>query len=464
VVAIDAKAWDLGIRRGMAASTAQAMVPGLDLRDADPKGDAEGLERLALWALRRYSPIVAGDPPDGLVIDTTGADHLKGGEQRLLQDLLQRCEAAGLRASAAIADSWGAAHALARYSADALTVVPPGQIRKALKPLPVAGLRIAAETVEGLRVLGFERIGDLLATPRAPLTLRFGLELWRRIDQALGDIAEPIDPIRPPELIEVAQALGEPIAAAETIARSIASLVTKACALLEGKGQGARSLDLLCHRVDNRVEAVRIGTAVPNRDAKRLIRLLSDKIETIDPGFGIELMTLRVTKAEALPARQEQSALGQAPEVDVSSLVDVLTNRIGEAHLYRLAPVPSDVPERSVKRIAPASAATGKNWPSHWPRPSRLLQHPEAIDCVALLPDHPPVTFTWRGIRRRVKRADGPERVFGEWWKRDAELATVRDYFQVEDDAGERYWIYRAGDGADQATGSMGWFIHGVFG
>ena len=82
---------------------------------------------------------------------------------------------------------------------------------------------------------------------------------------------------------------------------------------------------------------------------------------------------------------------------------------------------------------------------------------------ISLLPDHPPVSFTWRGIRRRVKRADGPERVFGEWWKGDAELVAVRDYFRVEDDAGERFWIFRAGDGEHAATGSQGWFVHGIF-
>jgi protein ImuB len=106
----------------------------------------------------------------------------------------------------------------------------------------------------------------------------------------------------------------------------------------------------------------------------------------------------------------------------------------------------------------------GETWPDHWPRPARLLLHPEPIETMALLPDHPPVSFTWRGTRRSVKRADGPERVFGEWWKRNAELVAVRDYFQVEDEAGERYWIFRAGDGEHGETGSHKWFLHGIFG
>jgi protein ImuB len=315
-----------------------------------------------------------------------------------------------------------------------------------------------------LRVLGFEQIGDLLAQPRAPLTLRFGPELGRRIDQALGLLAEPIDPVRPPDPIEVRRAFAEPIGAAETIARYIGKLVVQLCAALEEKGMGARRLDLLCRRVDNRHQAVRVGMAVPVRDVKRLTRLLCDKIETIEPGFGIEVMTLVASIAEPLAQTQAVSSLVEKTAPDISDLVDTLANRVGERAIYRAAPVASDVPERSVCRIPAMAPETGATWPGHWPRPSRLLPHPEPIETVALLPDHPPVSFTWRGIRRRVKRGDGPERVFGEWWTRDAELVAVRDYFRIEDDAGERYWVYRAGDGEDKATGSHQWFIHGVFG
>jgi protein ImuB len=303
----------------------------------------------------------------------------------------------------------------------------------------------------------------LADTPRAPLTLRFGPEFSRRLDQVTGRISEPIDPIRPPDLIEVRQIFGEPIAAAETIARYIGKLVVQLCELLEAKGLGAKRLDLLFHRVDNRIEAVRIGTALPVRDARRLTRLLCDKIETVDPGFGIEIMRLAATLAEPLAPRQIISSLTEEPEADITDLIDTLANRVGEKRLYRFAPVASDVPERSVMRVDPAAPATGASWTDQWPRPSRLLPTPEPIETVALLPDQPPVTFTWRGVRRRVKRADGPERVFGEWWKRDPELSAVRDYFQVEDEAGERFWIYRAGDGEDQATGSHRWFLHGIF-
>lgn len=463
VLAANAAAQAAGVRLGMPVTKAQVLVPGLIVQDADLAADAEALDRLAVWLLR-FAPVVATDPPDGIVIDSTGADHLHGGEPAMLEGLIGRLAMSGVTARAAIADTWGAAHALARHAAGPISIAPANHGISILDHLPLEALRISAQTAAALRTLGFQRVGDLAAQPRAPLTVRFGPELGRRLDQASATIGEPIEPIRTADLIEVRRAFAEPIGAAETIARYIGKLVGQLCERLEERGLGARRLDLLCHRVDNRAQAVRVGMAIPVRDPKRLTRLLCDKIETIAPGFGIEVLTLAATIVEPLERKQTVSSLVEESVPDVSGLVDTLMNRVGDRAIYRLAPVASDVPERSVCRIPAMAAETGATWPGRWPRPSRLLPHPEAVETVALLPDHPPVAFTWRGVRRRVRRADGPERVFGEWWKRDAELAAVRDYFRVEDDAGERFWLYRAGDGEDAATGSHLWFVHGIFG
>lgn len=463
VLAADATAQTAGVRVGMPATKARVLVPGLIVHPHDARGDREALDRLALWMLR-YAPIVAADPPNGIVIDSTGADHLHGGEAAMLAGLIDRLAASGVRARAALADTWGAAHALARYIDKPTIIAPAGHGAAILGRLPLAALRLPADMLAALHVLGFERIADLLAQPRAPLTLRFGPQLGRRLDQAAGHLSEPIEPVRPEELIEVRRNFAEPISAAETIARYIGKLVVQLCAELEAKGLGAKRLDLICHRVDNRRQAVRVGTALPVRDAKRLTRLLCDKIETVEPGFGIEVLSLTATLAEPLAEKQTLTVMVDDGVPDVSDLVDTLINRVGERSLYRAAPVATEVPERSVCRIPPMAPETGATWTSRWPRPSRLLAPPEPIETMALLPDHPPVSFTWRGIRRRVRRADGPERVRGEWWRRDAETMAVRDYFRIEDDSGERFWVFRSGDGEDPNTGSQRWFIHGIFG
>ncbi len=461
VAAANAAAFAAGLRIGMPASKAQALVADLIIEELRPEEDRKELGRLALWFLRNYAPIVAVDPPDGIVIDTTGADHLHGDETLMLTGMINRLLAMDFTARAAVADCWGAARALARYCAKPYIVVPEGEAGKAVLDLPIAALRLESRTVAALRTLGFDRIGELAATPRAPLTLRFGPEIGRRLDQAFGRVAEPIDPIRAVEAIEARRAFAEPISATETIGRYVSMLVVRLCQRLEEQGCGVRRLDLILHRVDNTLAVVRAGTAKPVRDVERLTRLLCDRIDTIDPGFGIEIMVLSAVHCEPLEAVQTISSLIEEPEAEIGGLIDVIVNR--GHRVYRVAAVESDVPERSFATVPALTADDELGWPVEWPRPSRILLHPEPIQCMALLPDHPPVSFTWRGSRHVVKRADGPERVFGEWWKRDRELGAIRDYFVVENAAGERFWIYRQGDGEHADSGAGNWFLQGIF-
>lgn len=452
-----------GARPGMALAKAQALIAGLDVRDADPAGDDAALERLAFWALKRYSPMVAADPPDGLRLEMAGASHLQGGEAAFVADFMRRLAHSGIAARIAIAPSYGGAHALARFGRSPTTIVTPEDLETSLAPLPVAALRLDAAVVDALRRLGVDTVGELAALPRAPLALRFGPEVARRLDQAMGMVAEPFDLVEAPELVRVRRAFAEPIGAPETLARYTEKQVVQLCEALERQGLGARRLDLLFHRVDNRVEAIRAGTAKPLRDVKRMTRLLCDKIETVAPGFGIEQMTLTASVAEPLDYRSTATSLIDPAAPDLSDLVDTLANRMAHGKLYRCAPTQSEVPERGVACIEPLAPPVGAAWPADWPRPSRLIDPPAPVEAMALLPDHPPVSFTWAGVRRRVKRADGPERIFGEWWVRDGELAAVRDYFQVEDEAGERFWLFRRGDGEDPDTGDHRWYLHGIF-
>jgi protein ImuB len=464
VLAADAAAQKLRLYPGMAAAQARALCANLLVHDADPHGDAEALDRLALWALKLYAPIVAADPPAGLIIDASGATHLQGGEEALLADMIERLASGGFMARAAMAGTWGAAHALARYVASPTFVVPSDQSGRSIAHLPTEALRLPTGMAAALGKMGIDEVGEIEAKPRAPLALRFGPELTRRLDQAYGRSAEPIEPVETPELIQVRRAFAEPIGAPETLARYTLQLVEALCEALEAKGVGARTLDLRFNRVDNRTEVIRIAMAKPVRDIKRMTRLLCDKLEAVDPGFGVETMVLAAPLAEPMGWKPVSTDLAETTAPDVSDLVDTLTNRLGTRRLYRIAPAQSDVPERSTRKIEPTALPTGEGWPARWPRPARLLQHPERIDAMALLPDQPPASFTWRGVRRRVKRADGPERIFGEWWRRDGENDAVRDYFQIEDDAGERFWIFRRGDGEQPVTGDLSWFLHGLFG
>ena len=463
IAAADAAARALGLRPGMPLAQALATVPDLLVADADPEGDGRALADLAAWCLR-WSPLTAPDPPDGLWIDVTGCAHLHGGERGMLDAVHGRLAAAGLSVRAGLADTPGAAYAMARHGADPVTVVAPGAQADALALLPMRALRIPDERADSLRRLGLDLVGQLYAAPRGPLARRFGDALLLRLDQALGRVAEPIRPVLPPGTISIRRAFVEPIATAEAFAAVILVLVGDACAALQAHGAGARTLDLVFERVDGSIQAVRVGTARPVRDPMHLARLLDERIEAVDPGFGVEAMRLALPLVELLAPVQRTSGLGGPGEApDIAALIDGLSNRLGAGRVYRVAPVDSDVPERAVAAVPPLAPPGERGWITPWPRPARLLPRPEPVDTMGLLPDQPPRWFIWRRVRHRVVRADGPERIAGEWWRRSSERAAVRDYWIVENEDGRRFWLFRRGDGLDAATGSLSWFLHGFF-
>jgi protein ImuB len=475
----------LGLRPGMAVTQARAQVPGLDIRLADPDGDRAHLASLAIALARRWTPTVAIESDDTLFLDLTGVAHLHGGEAAMARRLRRMLARLGYGARIAVADTPGAAWALARQGhSDGCFICPPGKQAEALGPLPIEALRIDGTAVELLHRLGVTQIAQLTAMPRAPLVRRFGGALAARLEQALGRLPEPLHPVVPPEPIAVAQRFAEPIATAEAIAHWLGTLVPRLTVALAEQGLGASRVELVAARVDGVPQRIRIGLARPSRDGAHLLRLLVRRIEQVEPGYGIDALTLHVRRALPLGPEPFAERLDEEAAPDLATLVDTLATRIGMDAMWRNRPVESDVPERSVARMEVldlrerGGARTKADdvgqldrspalhpWHPEWPKPTRLLRRPERLDhVIAELPDHAPRRFTWRGESHRVVRADGPERIHGEWWKRAAEMHHVRDYFRVEDDAGRRYWLFRKGDGERAVTGDLSWYLHGVFG
>ncbi len=463
IAAVCPVARSLGLYPGMAVAQARALVPGLDVRAAEPEADAALLASLALFAARRWTPRAALSGADGLWLDLDGVSHLFGGERRMGERILRFCARLGLGARMAVAGTTGAAHGLARFGGERICLCPNGEEAQALAPLAPAALRLDQASLAAARRFGIENVAELMGMARGPLAQRLGKGLLVRLDQALGRAGEPFDPIIPVMPLRVTLRFLEPITSAEAIAQVLADLVSELIALLERQGVASRRLILICQRIDGEELSFAIGMARASRNAKHLLHLLGMKIERIDPGFGIEAMHLVAERCQALPARQIGSGLeDELAETSLPEIVDRIASRIGPAQVFICTAVESDVPERSVRRIAPFGQPA--DWQAEWPRPVRLLTHPEQVDkVIAELPDQPPLRFSWRGKMHKVRRADGPERIHGEWWKRTAEAHGVRDYFQVEDEGGQRFWLFRSGDGVDGRTGDLRWFMHGIF-
>jgi len=470
LVAVNGAARRCGLTAGELLANARSKTGDLQVRDADPAADCAALRKLGFWCLR-YTPTVmvwdGASGADGLFLDIAGTAHLFGGEAVLLADLAGRLRAFGLIPRLAVAGTAGAAWAVARFGERECAIVPSGGEEKALRDLPLAGLRLSAQTQLLLRRLGFRRIGDLMRQPRAPLAARFGGDLLLRLDQALGRAPEPLSPLVSPPAYRAHVLFAEPIGSEAHVIEGARRLLVELSEDLARNGAGARQLRLLLFRLDGKVLSLTVGLAAPSRDVAHMTGLIALRLDRLpnwlEADCGFDAMSLHVLLAEPMAERQALFVVDDeaAADLGLARLIDRLEQRLGRAAVRRLHPRQSHIPERAVV-LKPAGDAL-PDWTAVRPvgaRPLLLLPRPEATEVVALVPEGPPRQFRWRGVLHHVADAEGPERIAPEWWRR-GEGEPERDYYVVEDMAGRRFWLYRAGRYGAGVTPS--WFVHGVF-
>ncbi len=505
LVSLSAAASDAGLTPGQPLRDAQAMCPGLVARLQNPVAEAVFLGGLRRWA-GKFSPWVAEEPPEGLMVDLTGCAHLFGGEMALLRQVEAECADLGLTVRAGIADTAGAAWALARYAGrsggaarsgddidqearatrsraarrrhseregaasrppplETTRIAAPGQTRGAIVALPVAALRLEDQVVAELVRLGLKRIEDLAGQPRASLARRFGAMLVRRLDQAMGVEPEPITPAKPPDNFAVRLTLPEPIGLEEDVMAAVDRLLPQLAERLREKGRGARMVRLEAHRVDGGAAVIEVGLARPSAEPDRIRPLLELTLGEIDAGFGIDRVRIVAPVTEPVHAQQHRGHLEAARDggargsgAPLDDLVGKLGARVGLEAITRLHPGDSHIPEKTALVMAAAWSEPATGWPEPpGPRPV-LLWRPEMVTA----PDVPalPERFRWRQRDLGAVAATGPERIAPEWWLDEPDWRTgMRDYWRVTTDAGEVLWLYFAHGG----TMSAGWFCQGRF-
>ena len=458
-------ALSLGLSPGMTLADARARVP--DVKALPHDGETDGrLLRAVLEDFDRFTPMAALDAPHGLMLDVTGCAHLFGGEARMVGVVRARAERLGLQVRLALARTPQTARALARFGPGG--VVPEGQDADLARRLPIAALELPARDHQAIRRAGLKTLGDLDDRPRAPLAARFGADFPDRLDRVMGRVDVRITPHRPPAPVIADRVLAEPITDLDAVHAVIAHLLADAERQLETRGQGARRFVLSLYRLDGHVRRIALQTARPVREAGVVLRLFRERLAAlarpVDPGFGFDHLRLGGEQLRAIAA--EQIAFDRRPHGGeaLDALIDQLSARLGPEAVLRVTPVASHLPERS-SRLAPAQAVPcGEDWPAPDPdspplRPLHLFDPPQPVEAVALAPDSPPARFQWRRAVHRVTRAEGPERIEGEWWR--APRHRVRDYYRVEDEEGRRFWLFRAGGYGEDPPPR--WYVHGLF-
>lgn len=446
-----------GVIAMMPLADAKAIVPALQVFEDRPGRAANLLRRLGEWAIR-YTPIVAVDLPDGLLLDISGCAHLWGGEREYLKEIIGKLRTSGYDVRGAIADTAGAAWAVSRFG-KITPIIEAGDQVSAIGPLPPAALRLEPLILERLQKLGLNQVSSFITMSRKALRRRFGDNLLLRLDQAIGQQDELIKPIQLVSPYQERLPCLEPIRTAKGIEMAIQHLLDSLCLRLQKESKGVRTAILKCYRVDGKVIQVEIGTNRATYNAAHLFSLFDLKIPTIEPALGIEVFVLEAPGTEEVNSAQEKLWAG-SPGLEsaaVAELLDRLAGKLGKDIIHRYLPDTHHWPERSFKDATSLQEQSSVPWHSGKPRPVQLLARPERIEVAAPVPDYPPMLFRHRGKVHHIKRSDGPERIEQEWWLEDGEH---RDYYNVEDQDGQRYWVFRAGH-YEEKHGQ--WYLHGFF-
>ncbi len=354
-----------------------------------------------------------------------------------------------------MADTIGVAWGVARFGNDPF-VINSDQHIETLMNLPPEALRLEAEVSERLHKLGLHQVRQLIKIPRSSLRRRFGQHFITRLDMALGQETEKIQPIQPVEPYQERLPCLEPIVTATGIAIALQQLLETLCPRLLKEQKGLRTAVFKCYRVDGRIEHVEITTNRPSHSVNHLFKLFEIKLSSIEPALGIELFILEAPHIEDHFAQQENmwKGSGGLEDVRLSELIDRLASKVGRETIHRYQPDEHYWPEHSFKLSSTLFEKSTTVWTEKI-RPLHLLKVPEHIEVTAPIPDYPPMLFRYKGKIHKIIKADGPERIEQEWWLQQGQH---RDYYRVEDEEGRRYWIFRLGHYHDK---SYQWFIHG---
>lgn len=462
IAACDAVALGLGLTPGTALADARARVPELAVFDYDPAADLTLLGWLA-DGCERYTPACMLDPPQGLLLDITGCEHLFDDETRLAKDVKARLRRHGFTSRLAFGATPDSARAKAKYAKTALGV------------LPVEALDGGDKVHQALRRAGLKTVADLASRPRTPLAARFGKAMAVKLARLLEEEDLRITPRRSMPALHVARNFAEPISRTNDVLATIEALAGEAALLLRERGQGGRRFEVCLFRSDGHVARLGVDTGGPTRDAGLLMRLIRERIDALadplDPGFGYDLIRLAVPLAETLKDVQVGLEQKVDAEAETAALIDRLSVRLGPERVRYFHARDSHIPERAALERTSQSGASNIKWPKAEPgepamRPFRLFETPQVVEVMASIPDGPPRQFRWRRTLHQIVAHEGPERIAPEWWRHvrgyEPESGSLtRDYYRVEDKEGRRFWLFRRGLFSE--TDQPLWYLHGIF-
>lgn len=438
----------------MSLTEAQALASTTTFLPHDPDADLRELCFLA-DVCQQFSPAVShefADKTHCLLLDISGCAHLFCGEGPLACRLSTQLARYNYYAHLAVADTIGAAWALARH----------GHARQdnSLTSLPIRALRLPDKVRDGLKDFDLRTIDQLAALPRESLPSRFGVALLERLDQLTGQVDELLTPLPFPDPITTGWASDDPINHPKAIQIVCEDLLADLLLTLRRENRGLLQLNVFFHSEGRDPTELHIRLSLPTQTAKHVLTLLELQLETTRlPDW---LCAIDMEAAITAPlVTQQRSLFSEQVSTDgqeTRRLIDRLAARLGTTAVVQAKFLPEFIPEKIVQwqEVSDLHSTAVSSQPARSHRPLLLLTPPERLQVVVRKADDgtsQPAVLEWQRQRFVVTQWTSAERFSTDWW--DHAGTVRRDYYCIDTDSGNRFWIFKN----DQSH----WYLHGVF-
>lgn len=476
-----------GIHPDMDLALARARTTSsLYIEPFDPVRDKTALQTLATWCLR-FSPLVGVDyeltraPVGalanisplfwGISIDLTGTNRIHKDLSRLAHTIHSLFKGS---ARVALAPTYSAAWGFSRFKTPALTTITSYEkLYTHAASLPIAALRVDTDIVTQLTTVGILRIGDLLRFPRHTLSKRFGKAILIALGQFTGEIEERVATITPQEQHKIVKQFEPPLPTSSRIIAAIISLHSSLCISLHEKHVHAKRFVIAITDTDDNTitkefSLPMVETRTLQANTTHITSIISPIVERLS--FSGEVGCIELSAHDIVPFIPQQTACtpdhiydSSTLQANHATLINTFVVRLGKDSVARVSLKDTHMPEESFSYTSIVSKESEYCAESSVPytpeeRPSILLQNPEPITTIAMLPDKPPSWIKWRRQKLTITSGFGPSRITYPWWDDNIHKSPQceRDYFTIQDESGRWYWVYR-----DNKTHS--WFLHGLW-
>jgi protein ImuB len=422
-------------------------------------GNPQSVHPLA-EACFRFTPQVAirsveEDSTEQAIFLEIGASHRLFSEQSLQLKLISLAKRFGYLSRVTFGETAGEAFALARnpsflFGGD----LPLEALMDFASPFSPAHL-MKPDLISSLKTLGLKNVNEFVGLPPCTLASRFGKEAVKLSACVRGEW-ECAWPGFHPSSAVVEKSRVENSESLEALVFVLKILVDRMMARLCGRSERVSALQIVFNLERSANRKFNLVLPIAQGSVNGVLPILQDYLGAViqrDP-LHAPVEEIQIAAVETVSARGAQKDFFTRKEEEAEiwdALVARLSQKLGKNRVYAASPENRYLPEQSFSKSLKREAKK-KEFPM---RPSRLLPTPKALKREGAFVTDPASGKSWK-----IAEAEGPERLFGEWWD---SLSFNRDYYRLKTVNGEELWVFLQKNAPEESRAEKTFYLHGYF-